>query len=453
MNNKDNVKEFVWKLMDVLRGAMIYRELHFSVIRMIFLKYVVDNFIGAKTVEDMQACSRAQKMFSMRDVDNGLEAVIPVFQYIDDAYGLDGLFTRPEIIENYSNELFGNDNRGQRKNTSSNNYKVIMDLLCSVDLEEKQGETKKGELFTETLVDLIVSNSYRSMYASEHTSKPQLNKLVSKILDLQDDDVYCDYTSGVGLSTLEIVRNKDLQINNADINSSAITVSTMLLIMSGYRNIQMKCADTLTQAIDGISGNKIFVDAPFGIRLPKTEGNEFSDGSLAVIYRAINNYLSIKEDSMAVITLPSAALFQAGKQWVSFRSELVSSGLVKSIIALPSMRMGTNININLLILTRKHNDKVTFVNATEFQQQSLRKNDNYGDVALPDELIERIINAYNSGANVEGFSKSVSLEEISEKNYNLVSTVYVSPIVEHDDTTLEEINTQLDELYKQLLGG
>ena len=107
MNNKEEVKSFIWKLVDSLRNAMFFRELEYSVVRLVFIKYAVDNYVGASTVEEMQACARAQKMFAMRDVENGIEFLVPILKYIDKAYGLKSILSNFDMLNAYSYELFG----------------------------------------------------------------------------------------------------------------------------------------------------------------------------------------------------------------------------------------------------------------------------------------------------------------------------------------------------------
>ena len=453
MNNKEDVKIFIWKLVDSLRSAMFFRELEYSAVRLVFIKYAVDNYVGASTVEEMQSCARAQKMFAMRDVENGIDYLIPILKYIDKAYGLESILSNVDILNAYSYELFGYENNSQRKNATTDNFKGILRLLGSTDLEETTEEKTLGPMLVDALIDVIVSNSYRNGYASDHTTKPQLNKLVSNILNLQSGDRFCDFASGVGLSTIEIVKDKATTINIADVNALAVSTSAMLLIMAGYQKLNVKREDTLSKVVDGLSGNRVFVDAPWGIKLEKTDANEYTDGTLAVIDKAIHSYMENTSDAIAVITLPSGPLFKSNKQSVELRTRLLKQGILKAVISLPALKTGTTINMNLMILTNKKNDEVLFINAAETPTVSAKKNDITGDLSLPDTLIDKIIDVLNKNKTIEGFSRSVSCKELEEKEYNFVPTLYVAPILDEDETTLDEINNQLNVLYKKLLGN
>lgn len=453
MNKFEDVKNFIWKLVDSLRNAMFYRELEYSAVRLVFIKYAVDNCVGASTIEEVQSYARAQKMFSMRDVKNGMDYLIPVLKTIDKAYGLESILSNTDMLNAYSNELFGYENNSQRKNITSENFKKILRLLGTTDLEETTDERILGPMLVDALVSVIVNNSYRNGYASEHTTKPQLNKLVSEILNLQPDDRFCDFASGVGLSTLSIVKDRYTNISIADINALAVSTSAMLLIMAGYKKLNVKCKNTLSQVVEGLSGNKVFVDAPWGIKLEKTDSNDYTDGTLAVIDKTVNSYMEITDDAIAIITLPSGPLFRANKQAIELRSYLVDHGMLKAIISLPALKTGTTINMNLMVLTKKKNDKVIFINAADNSALSAKKSDSYGDLSLPNSLIEKILDVLYRNKSIDGFSKCVSYKELAEKEYNFIPTVYIKPVIEEDDTSLEDINNQLSDLYKKLLGN
>lgn len=452
MQNKEEVKSFIWGVVDVLRNAMLFRELEYSAVRLVFIKYAVDNYIGAQTREDMQACARAQKMFAMRDIEYGMEYINPVLEYIDRAYNLERILSSNEVEQAYLNELFGNANNAQKKSASTEDYIGILRYLSSVDLEERPDDTSLGSLLVESLMDVIVSNSYRNGYASDHTTKPQLNELVSRILDVQPEDCYCDFASGIGLSTLQIVKDRKVRVFNADVNTLAVSTSAMLLIMSGYTDFDIKSEDTFINPLNDFKGNKLFVDGPWAMRMKTIPGiNDYADSTFAIIDKTVNWYMDESEDSISVITLPSGALFKSNKQATILRSQLLNKGLVNAVITLPALKQGTSIPLNLMILTRKKNDHILFVNAKDSVTQSSKRNDILGDVALPDDLLDTIMDTLNTNKEIPGFSKYVSYEEVENQNYNFTPTVYISPVIEEDETTLEEINSQLDDLYKQLL--
>jgi len=452
MNNV-KYRECITGLEDTLRGVMFCRELEFSAVRLIFIKYVVDNCIGASTREEMLLCNRAQMAFSRRDVNNGIDSIISVLNYIDNAYHLEGVLSGQDTINKYSAELFGKDTSTYKRSSTARNYEAVMEFLSKLDLVEDDVLQTKGMMWVNALVDEILDNSTKYGFLSECTTRQELSKLASGILNVSADDRYCDFVSGAGLSTLEIVKDKNTTINIADKDQSSVAIAAMLLIMSGYKDINVRCEDTLLKTCEKLNGNKIFVDAPFGRPFIKGTNNtnrnieyKYNDYSLDVMDKIINDYLDDSDDAIAVMTIHPGFLFRSNRQTAEFKAKLIKQGVIKAVIALPPLKNKTAVNVNLIVLTRKYNDKIIFVDATECQEKSNNRIE-----VLPDSSIKKIISVIEESVEEEGFSKVISLSEIANKEYSLIPTMYIEQRQIEDNTTLSEVNSQLSDLYKRLL--
>lgn len=452
MNNFFNAKEIINELEKKLFTVLYSRNLEFSIVRLVFLKYAVDNYVGATSVENMQKCARAQKMFAMKDIENGVETIFTVLKYIDDEYNLSDVLSGNETISEYARELFGEDKNRQRKNVVTTDFKGVMDILGSLDLEEKNDNNVLGKALVEALIENIAVNSNRNSFSSEYTTRSSLSKLAGQILNVKPEDVFCDFASGVGLSTIEITQNAMPRIVNADLNNASVAISVMLYIMYGYRNFKIFNENCLVKRIDGLCGNKVFVDGPIASKLEKTQDNEYTDSSLAIINKVMHDYLSDDEKSLAVITLPSSPLFVTKKQAVALRKEMLTKGMLKAVVALPPMWRGTAVGTNILVISREKNKDILFVNAQETQATAReRVADVTGEVLLPQDRINLIAQTVLNPETIEGFSKVVSYEEVQNKEYSLIPASYVDVFKEEDDVTLEEIDNQLAKLYSQLL--
>lgn len=453
MNNKLDFRKIIWEISNELRGVLYYKNIEFSVVRLLFLKYAVDNYIGAKSVENMQLCAKAQKMFAMKDIENGIATIIPVLQYIDSAYGLKDVLSGNENIENYACELFGDDKNRQRKNVITNDFKSVMNTLGSLDLEENNGDNSLGKELVDSLIENIVLSSFKNSFSGEYTTRANVSKLAKHILNVKADDVFCDFASGVGMSTIEITKDTLPKIINADCNNTAVAISAMLYIMYGYKNFKIFNEDSITRKNAEIYGNKIFVDGPLALRLKKTAENEYTDVSLAIINRVANDYLSTGgEESTAIISLTSSPLFTAKKQAIDLRHKIIASGMVKAVIALPPMWRGTSIGTNLLVLSRAPQDKILFINASEVTVTAKERMDVTGEALLPEKAINDIVQTVLNPENILDFSALVSIDSVIKKDCNLIPASYIEVCREEDTTTLEEIDAQLAVLYQQILG-
>ena len=225
----------------------------------------------------------------------------------------------------------------------------------------------------------------------------------------------------------------------------------MLYIMSGIKNFKVHCTDSLSYVTPDVYGDKIFVDAPLGMMLKKTEENEHSDSSSAVISRTINDYLSDQKDSLAVLTMPPSTLFQS-KRVAILRKELIEKGFVKAVVALPPMWRGTIVGTNLLVISREFNDNIVFINAANASVSSkARQIDISGESLLPADKIDLIVDAINNKRVIEGFSNVICADVIRELDYNLVPLNYIPAKEEQVTITLAEIDAQLEKLYRQLM--
>lgn len=446
MNNTE-IKDIIWNLSNIIRGIVYSKNPAFSAIRLLFLKYALDNNIGVTSIADMQQCARAQKMFAMRDVDSGVDTVFTVLRYIDRAYGLDDILSHS--IDEYARELFGADTAASKKGTNSDEFKRLLDVLGQYDFEEAADDHTIGRLLVDEFVDVFYRTSDRKSFAGMHTSKRSLNSLAKRLLNVSDTDTFCDFASGTGLSTLTIAGDADPEIINVEVNSEIAALSAMLYILYGYSRINVICADSLRMKVPGVSGNKLFVDGPIAVKLEDADAKRYKDSSLVVVDRAIHGYL--RSGGRAVITVPSSVLFNSSTLALGLREELIQLGMVDAVIALPPLWNGSNIGTNLLVINKGAPRRdVLLINALDILKTSVKGNvKNNGE--LTEEAITKIVKAVEQREPEEGFSMVVNSNTILDNKFNLTPAAYVVNKVDEDTTTLEEIDTELETLYKSLL--
>ena len=449
MMNAEEMNRIIWNLINCLHGIIFSPDkLSSSVVRLLFLKYAVDNSIGATDLDSMEYCAKAQKVFAKRDTESGLETIIPVLQNIDLAYNLSSIISNNDTVEQYAAELFGMDRLRQKKNTTDLSFKRVMEMLASIDLEEESKESHDlGRLLVDALVAMTASAMEGNKMAASSSTSIGLAKLAKAILNVKRNDTYCDFACGKGLSTIEITGETLPQVTNIDIVQESASISAMLLIMYGYEHFSVKCEDSLREKQQGISGNKIFVDPPIGIRLQKAGEEKSTDSILLACDRIIHDYLS--SDGIAVVTTPSGPLFRQGTA-IGIKNEMVSLGLLYAVIALPPMWSGTTIGTNLLVLRKTPSRNTLFVDASDLGGVSVEKKRARGSSILTEKRIQEIAEVIHNPHDIPGFAKVVPSTEISAKEYNLIPANYVIKQIEEDTTTLAEIDEQLTDLYRQL---
>ena len=135
---RDRINELYVRLRDVF----FHKNIGFSIIRLVFIKYAVDNCIGAHTKEDMQWHMKFQSLLAARNIGLGPNGLVPILNMIDNEYGLDRILHNS--ITAYTEELFGFDRNLQRKNVPEKYFERVMACLASLDLMDND-EHEKGK--------------------------------------------------------------------------------------------------------------------------------------------------------------------------------------------------------------------------------------------------------------------------------------------------------------------
>lgn len=438
----DTMNNAVWKVHTCVKDVIFARNSIASTARLLFLKYAVDNYLGANTKDDMFYYAQVQKMFAQRYIEGGPNAIYPVLLNIDQLYGFDDIISK--AMDYYVQDLFGYDSSWHRKNASDSGFKILMGIIAELDLEEKGEKNAIGKVLVQIITAMMNKDAKSNMRIGDYISNDSVSKLVSKILNVQDDDVFCDFTAGAGLSTVTIVGEALATIVNGEINAEQIRLAAMLYIMSGWKKIKLHEGDSLSHCNENIKGNKIFIDPPLAGKIFDDKDGISRDTNIVAIQRTLE-YLSDK--GLAVVTVPGKILFGTNKQCIELRHQLVDMGYLKAVIALPPCWYGVGVNTNLLLLSKNSSERFVLVNATnssDFYQKDKRT------CNLTVSGIDKIADIVNNCQSMDGISVVLSAKELRE-DYNLVPTQYVKVAAKKESLTIEEIDSTLTELYAKLL--
>ena len=115
------------------------------------------------------------------------------------------------------------------------------------------------------------------------------------------------------------------------------------------------------------------------------------------------------------------------------------------------MWYATSVNTNLLFISKKDMPRaeVLFVDATREMKNAKARSG--AAAVISSELIGKIASVVADREEILGFSRLVHQNEIRSKDFNLVPSSYITLPSEEDTMTMEEVNAQLAELYRQLM--
>lgn len=441
--NKDffNLKD----LENQLNRVFYVKNTSFSAVRLLFLKYIVDNFIGAETKEDMQYYARLQRQLAARDVGGGPNLLYPVLSCVDKHYKLSGIIS--SSIEEYASELFDLDSNLRRKTASLEGYERIMDVLSRFDLEENGGDHTKGAIIVEELLTSIQLRGFNNRMVSQYLSRKELGEIASGILNVQDGETFLDFTAGAGSTTFAIVNNKKCRVINCDNQEENATIAAMLCIMKGYENFSVRCEDTLASSEFKLRADKIFVDAPIGLRVDNLGLGLKMESSLIAIDKTIE---ALNENGLGIVTVNNGVLFGASKYQIETKKNLIEKKYLKAVVSLPICMFGTWVNINMFVISKQENRGVLFVNGNSKAFAKYILKEKVKGTVLTEEGVDFIINLVTKNQSMEEISRVVSFVEIEENNYNLMPNTYVKEKIEEESITIEEIDSELEKLYAQL---
>ena len=178
--------------------------------------------------------------------------------------------------------------------------------------------------------------------------------------------------------------------------------------------------------------------APAGVLAPKSKAD------FAFVLHALH-YLSSKGRA-AIVCFPG--IFYRGGAEQKIRKYLVDNNFVETVIALaPNLFYGTSIAVNILVLSKHKTDtKTQFIDVTgeDFFKKVTNNN------LLEDEHIDKIMEMFDSKAEVPHVATTVDNAKIAENDYNLSVSSYVEAQDKREKINIEVLNKQVEITVKKI---
>lgn len=312
----------------------------------------------------------------------------------------------------------------------SNQY--IIDYLKSEPIEYTGCE--KEDLIYNIL-------SYADKDASRtniYTTNKSLIKLIEKILDVKENESFMNTFSGFNTASININASEYL---GYELSESIYATSIMIMIFLNKKNIHISNEDIyLCDEFKKV--DKILTDGPWGIFDDKIKYFERSKASNKMEYHNIDITInSLKDNGKAVIAVPNKLL--TNDTYKVLRENLVKEKLLEAVISLPLLSTVTSVNPYLLVISKKDNKEVSFVEANnkEFYVQNRRINN------LTNEGINKILIGLEKETP---YSKKVNINDLlNQKDMSLLVSNYVKEDDNKEYSKKEEIEEKLNDLYKK----
>ena len=272
-----------------------------------------------------------------------------------------------------------------------------------------------------------------------YTPRPVVQLMV-RLVDPQQGMAVYDPCSGSG-GMLIYARNHvadnggdpaDLVLAGQENNGTTWSISKMNMLLHGIRDADLRNNDTLASP-EHVSGgelrrfDRVITNPPFSQNYDKatlahTERFRYGytpEGGKKADLMFLQHMLAVlKPDGIVATVMPHGVLFRGGAEG-EIRRRIIEDGLLDTVIGLgPNLFYGTGIPAAVLILRAKgskppeRRGRVLFINADRDYREGRAQN----HLRPRDE--QKITATYRSFADVDGFARVVTVEELADNDFN-----------------------------------
>lgn len=319
--------------------------------------------------------------------------------------------------------------------------------------------------------------------AGEFYTPQQISNILSAIVTLDSQepreglrrklDSVFDFACGSG-SLLLNVRHRMVEaggtigrIYGQESNITTYNLARMNMLLHGVKDTEFEIwhGDTLKNDWDWLRETNpakkpqfdaIVANPPFSLRWdskeeasedPRFKNHGVAPKSAADFAFLLHGLHYLKDDGVMAIILPHGVLFRGGKE-ADIRTKLLKDGHIDTVIGLPpNLFYSTGIPVCILVLKKcKKPDDVLFINAAEHFTKGKRQNQ------LSDEDIKRIVSTYQQRPKkpIERYARRVSMQEITDNEYNLNISRYVSTAEAETEVDLAATHEELVRIEREI---
>ncbi len=435
---KSELYSSLWASCDELRGSMDAGQYKDYVLVLLFMKYVSDKkdpLVDLKpgtTFYDMlkhrgksDIGDQINKIIGGFAKNNNLSGVITEADFKDDAKlgsGKDQVDRLTNLINIFNKpELNFSGNRADGDDLLGDAYEYLMRHFAT------ESGKSKGQFYTPSEVSRIIAE----VIGIRHSKS-------------QEETIY-DPACGSGSLLLKAadIAPHGISIYGQENDNATRALAVMNMWLHNFSDADINQGNTLAapQFTDEKTGALKQFD--YAVANPPFSYKSWTNGlhPESDVYHRFDGYAvppqkngdfvfllhiikSLKSKGKACIVLPLGVLFR-GNTEAEIRKKLIQKGYIKAIIGLPpNLFYGTGIAACLVIIDKEGADKrdsIFMIDASKGFIKDVNKN------RLREQDIHKIVDAFNTKADIPKFSRGVPIAEIadSKNDYNLNIPRYI----------------------------
>ncbi|MDK2819852.1 MAG: type I restriction-modification system subunit M [Mycoplasmataceae bacterium] len=350
-------------------------------------------------------------------------------------------------------------------NSETEKEKVIAHVINKLNDIEFELDDSKIDILGDAYEYLIATfASDAGKKAGEFYTPQEVSKILAKIVTSKKKKLKNAYdpTCGSGSLLLQVSKMADSVgvLYGQEMKQSTFNLARMNMFLRGkkYHEFNIANEDTIMkpqhfdEKFDVIVANPPFSlpwDAPeamlmdprfvdFGVLAPKSKMD------FAFIQHML---FQLSDKGIMATVVPHGVLFRGASEGKIRKMIIEKWNWLDAVIGLPAnIFFGTSIPTCIMVFRkdRKPSDKVLFIEASrEFEK---KKNQNQ----LSSLNIDKIVDSYIDKAEIDKYSKLISLKEIEENEYNLNITRYVDAFEDEEIIDIISVNKELKETNAEI---
>ena len=510
---KGDFKETLWKSADKLRSQMDAAEYKHIVLGLIFLKYISDTFdIQKNNIKKMVSdpksdlfISEDPKVYEKELEDRDYYTKDNVFWVPQKARWekLRAQAKQPDIgstidkamveIENENKPLQGKlDKRFGRTQLDDGKLGELIDLISTIGFsEEQKASDLLGEVYEYFLGQFATAEGKKG---GQFYTPSSIVKIIVSVLSPYKGRIYdpCCGSGGMFIQSEEFVKSHggkvdDVSIYGQESNPTTWRLAAMNLAIRGfYADLGKSHADTFANdQFKDFKFDYTMANPPFNIS--DWGGEKYENDvrwkygrppSSNANYAWLQHILwKLKPSGSAGIVLANGSMSSTSSGEDKIRFEMIKNDKVEVMVVLPGqLFINTQIPCCLWFLTndktkngKDRRGKTLFIDARNLGVMETRTLKVFSDKDIK-KLKDTVMNWRNGNnyQNLDGYCKSVNLEEIKQNKYVLHPGRYVGFLEEKEDEVpfdlkinnlkkelndLQETSNSLDEEIKKNLNN
>lgn len=350
---------------------------------------------------------------------------------------------------------------GSNLNERSKNIKSLILLFADLNMVALQKGDVLGDAY-EYLIGQFAMESGKK--AGEFYTPRQVSEVIAQII-VKENNIKSVYDATVGSGSLLLTVKKhlsndaqrDLEYYGQEKNTATYNLTRMNLLLHGVRPEKMtiKNGDTLSNdwpedpehPNEGVQFDAVVMNPPYSAKNWNKDGIKVSDprfevsgvlppdskGDFAFL---LHGLFHLGQNGTMGIVLPHGVLFR-GSSEREIRKRLLEKSQMDTIIGLPN-NLFTNTGIPVVVIILKKNRKidapVLIIDASHSFIKVGKQN------VLQEKDIAKIVDVYQSKAEIAGYSHLATRTEIIENEYNMNIPRYVEAI---DDEISHDVEAHL----------